>query len=76
MLALESPAIVDGLEAWKEWKRKLASMPVCDRKDDRVVAEIARAERMIKIFETYPQGLSSNSPGFKAAVRASRMVGQ
>lgn len=72
MFALESPAVVDGLDAWKAWKRQLGSLSAQDRKDPMVVAAIARAEQVIRIFQTHPQGMSAKAVGFKAAVRASR----
>jgi hypothetical protein len=72
MFALDSPAISDGLDAWKAWRISLSTMPPRDQRDGMVVAEKARAERIIHLLENHPQGLSVNSPEFRAALKTIR----
>ena len=69
MLALESPAVTDGIAAWKAWKNKLSLMPSRDQLDRTVIAERKRADRVIKLLEEYPRGLDIKSPNFMNVVR-------
>ena len=73
MMSIDSPAVTDGLPAWKEWAQELeelARKSPENQRDISLKSERLRAARVIEILEKHPQGLSAKDPAFKAVVRA------
>lgn len=68
MTFLESPAISDGIVAWKAWRKDLQARASTSR-DQAVRADLARAEAVIKMFEQYPNGVDPESATFRKVAR-------
>jgi hypothetical protein len=73
MILLESPAVTDGLDAWKSWLAQINGMSFQYRDAESVASEKKRAEKVIRILETYPNGLDTRStPNIKEILREFR----
>lgn len=57
MLAIDSPAISDGLETWKKYYKDLENLPKRFQGDKMLLSAKKRAIWMINMFERYPNGL-------------------
>lgn len=68
MLVLESPAVCDGLVAWKQWIEQLELIQGKFPYEQAVEDEMLRAIKVLLILEQYPQGLSATHPDFLKVV--------
>lgn len=57
MIAIDSPAISDGLETWKKHYKDLENLPTSWQEDEMLISAKKRAIWMINMFEKYPNGL-------------------
>lgn len=69
MLVLDSPAVSDGIEAWKKWLEQLELLEGKFPYDRALESEMARAQQVLLILERYPEGMSVHHPDFKRVVR-------
>jgi hypothetical protein len=69
MLILDSPAVIDGIEAWKKWLEELQSLEGRFPNDRGLKSEMARAQKILLILERYPEGMSVDHPDFRKVVR-------
>jgi hypothetical protein len=68
MLVLESPAVCDGIHAWKQWIEQLELIQGKFPYEQAVEDEMLRAIKVLLILEQYPQGLSADHPEFLKVV--------
>ncbi|WP_139168668.1 MULTISPECIES: hypothetical protein [unclassified Duganella] len=70
MVLLESPAVSDGVAAWQAWLDRLNTLSPKFSRDRSVAEEKERAEKMIRMFTLFPNGVDVKNPReFKAAMK-------
>lgn len=62
MIAIDSPTVSDGLEAWEKWEKRLEELQVQFKGDKSIKEEMRRAKRMVAMFKSYPNGLNLKDP--------------
>lgn len=57
MIAINTPAITDGLETWKKHYKDLDNLSYSHNNDESIINAKARAISMINFLESFPNGL-------------------